>query len=92
LQRIKIKWAVATTAPATPTQTELVKKPKHLLEYVVHKSVHLLESIHSDFFLAILDKHYPTWREARAELNELPFSGGCECVVVFRIVPQENHQ
>jgi predicted metal-dependent hydrolase len=52
----------------------LVKKPKHLLEYVVHKSVHLLESIHSDFFLAILDKHYPTWREARADLNELPLA------------------
>ena len=23
-------------------------------------------------FLTILGKHYPTWREARAELNELP--------------------
>ena len=53
--------------------TELVKKPKDLLEYVlVHEMAHLLEANHSDRFTAILDTHYPTWREARAELNALP--------------------
>jgi hypothetical protein len=25
--------------------------------------------VYSDCFIAILEKHYPTWREARAELN-----------------------
>jgi len=25
-------------------------------------------------FMAILGQHYPTWREARAELNELPLT------------------
>ena len=30
--------------------------------------------VHSERFIAILQKHYPTWREARAELNELPLS------------------
>lgn len=55
--------------------TELVKKPKDLLEYViVHEMAHLLEPTHSDRFVAILDEHYPTWREARAELNELPLA------------------
>jgi len=24
--------------------------------------------------IAILEEHYPTWREARAELNELPLT------------------
>ena len=53
--------------------TELVKKPKDLLEYVIaHEMVHLLEPTHNDRFLAILAAHYPSWREARAELNELP--------------------
>lgn len=33
---------------------------------------HLLEANHSDRFIGILDKHFPSWREARAELNELP--------------------
>jgi predicted metal-dependent hydrolase len=50
----------------------LVKKPKDPLEYViVHELVHLLEPTHSERFIALLQVHYPTWREARAELNEL---------------------
>jgi predicted metal-dependent hydrolase len=53
--------------------TELAKKPKDLLEYVVvHEMAHLLEPTHGPRFLALLDQHYPAWREARAELNELP--------------------
>jgi predicted metal-dependent hydrolase len=36
--------------------------------------VHRIERTHSDWFLAILGEHYPTWREARAELNELPLA------------------
>jgi len=35
---------------------------------------HLLEPTHSDRFVAVLDEHYPAWREARAELNELPLT------------------
>lgn len=59
----------------THLNTELVKKPKDLLEYViVHELAHLLEPTHSDRFVAILDEHYPTWREARVELNDLPLS------------------
>jgi predicted metal-dependent hydrolase len=34
--------------------------------------VHLIEPTHSERFIALLEQHYPTWREARAELNELP--------------------
>lgn len=55
--------------------TELAKKPKDLLEYIiVHEMMHLLEPTHNDRFIAILDEHYPTWRESRAELNELPLA------------------
>jgi hypothetical protein len=55
--------------------TELVKKPKDLLEYViVHEMVHLIEPTHSERFISILQEHYPSWREARMELNELPLS------------------
>lgn len=36
--------------------------------------VHMIEPTHRDRFVAILDEHYPTWREARAELNELPLA------------------
>jgi predicted metal-dependent hydrolase len=55
--------------------TELVKKPKDLLEYViVHEMVHLLEPKHGGRFISILDRHFPGWREARGELNELPLT------------------
>jgi predicted metal-dependent hydrolase len=40
----------------------------------VSEIAHLIESTHSDRFIAILDQYYPTWREARAELNELPLT------------------
>ena len=52
-----------------------MKKPKDLLEYViVHELLHLLESNHNERFVTLLQKHYPAWREARAELNDLPLA------------------
>ena len=76
LQRMKTKWGGCNhRAGNIRLNTELVKKPKDLLEYViVHEMVHLLEPTHSDRFVAMLEKHYPTWREARVELNELPLA------------------
>ncbi len=74
LQRMKTKWGSCNAKTGCiRLNTELVKKPKDLLEYVVvHEMVHLIEPTHSDRFISILEKYYPTWREARAELNELP--------------------
>ena len=76
LQRMKTKWGGCNhQAGHIRLNTELVKKPKDLLEYViVHEMVHLLEPKHSERFMEILGKHYPTWREARAALNELPLT------------------
>jgi len=74
LQRMKTKWGSCNhRAGNIRLNTELVKKPKDLLEYVVvHEMLHLIAPTHSEQFLALMSKHYPTWREARAELNELP--------------------
>jgi predicted metal-dependent hydrolase len=76
LQRMKTKWGSCNhRAGNIRLNTELVKKPKDLLEYVVvHEMAHLIEPTHSERFVALLEKHYPTWREARTELNELPLS------------------
>ena len=76
LQRMKTKWGSCNhKAGHIRLNTELVKKPKDLLEYVVvHEMVHLIEPTHSDRFVEMLAEHYPTWREARAELNELPLA------------------
>lgn len=74
LQRMKTKWGSCNPrARNVRLNTELVKKPKDLLEYVVvHEMLHLIDPTHSERFVALMSKHYPTWREARAELNELP--------------------
>jgi predicted metal-dependent hydrolase len=74
LQRMKTKWGGCNhRAGNIRLNTELVKKPKDLVEYVVvHEMLHLLEPTHSERFTSLLDKHYPSWREARAELNALP--------------------
>ena len=74
LQRMKTKWGRCNHAAAhIRLNTELVKKPKDLIEYVVvHEMVHIIEPTHSERFISILYENYPRWREARAELNELP--------------------
>jgi predicted metal-dependent hydrolase len=74
LQRKKTKWGSCNHQRGhVRLNTELVKKPKDLLEYVlVHEMVHLIEPTHSERFITILDKNYPSWRDARKELNELP--------------------
>lgn len=76
LQRMKTKWGSCNHRGGhIRLNTELVKKPKDLLEYViVHEMVHLIEPVHSERFIAILSEHWPSWRESRAELNELPLT------------------
>ena len=76
LRRMKTKWGSCNHRRGhIRLNTELSKKPMDLLEYVVvHELIHLIEPTHNDHFVALLTKHYPTWREARAELNELPLT------------------
>lgn len=40
----------------------------------MHEMLHLIEPTHGQRFVDLLDKHYPSLREARAELNELPLT------------------
>jgi predicted metal-dependent hydrolase len=76
LQRMKTKWGSCNSCQRNiRLNTELVKKPRDLLEYVVlHEMVHLIEPKHSERFVALITEYYPAWREARAELNELPLA------------------
>ena len=76
LQRMKTKWGSCNHAARhIRLNTELVKKPKDLLEYViVHEMAHLIAPTHSERFFTLMTEHYPSWREARAELNELPLA------------------
>jgi predicted metal-dependent hydrolase len=76
LQRMKTKWGGCNARTGTiRLNTELVKKPKDLLEYVViHEMMHLVEPTHSERFMSLMTQYYPAWRIARAELNELPLA------------------
>jgi predicted metal-dependent hydrolase len=76
LQRMKTKWGGCNHgARHIRLNTELVRKPIDLLEYVVvHEMLHLKEPTHNERFVSMLARHYPSWREARAELNELSLS------------------
>lgn len=74
VQKLKTKWGSCTPQKGyVRFNMDLVKKPKDLLEYVVvHELCHLLEPRHSERFYDLLSQHYPHWKEARANLNELP--------------------
>ena len=76
LQRMKTRWGSCNHVAGTiRLNTELVKKPRDLLEYVVvHEMIHLLEPTHNERFILRLQEACPLWREARIELNELPLA------------------
>jgi len=86
LQRMKTKWGGCNHRRRNiRLNTELVKKPRDLLEYViVHEMLHLIAPTHNEQFMTLLSKHYPAWREARAELNELPL--GAEKWKLYQIL------
>jgi predicted metal-dependent hydrolase len=74
VRRMKTKWGSCTHHRGTiRLNTELAKKPKACLEYlVVHEMVHLLEPTHNERFVGTMDLHLPNWRHTRNILNDLP--------------------
>ena len=74
VQQMKTKWGCCNpTAGTLRLNTELAKKPRTCLEYiVVHEMSHLLEPTHGPRFMALMDRFLPGWRETRAMLNSLP--------------------
>jgi len=74
VQRMKTKWgSCSPQRKAIRLNTELAKKPKPCLEYlVVHELVHLIEATHNQRFIALMDHHLPNWRDRRNVLNDLP--------------------
>ena len=74
VQQMKTKWGSCNpTAGTIRLNTELTKKPKECLEYiVVHEMVHLGDRTHGPKFLALMDRVMPHWRDTRTLLNRLP--------------------
>ncbi len=76
VQQMKTKWGSCNPRARTiRLNTELAKKPKECLEYiVVHEMAHLLDPTHGPRFLATMDRVLPAWRDTREMLNRLPAS------------------
>lgn len=74
VQQMKTKWGSCNPRARTiRLNTDLAKKPKECLEYiVVHEMVHLLEPTHNARFVALMDQFIPRWQFFRQQLNRLP--------------------
>lgn len=74
VQKMKTQWGSCNHQnKSIRLNTELTKKPKQYLDYVVlHEMAHLLKPTHSKEFISILDKQMPMWREIKKGLNRLP--------------------
>lgn len=74
VQRMKTKWGSCNPGARTVRlNTDLAKKPRECLEYiVVHELVHLLEATHNARFVALMDQFMPKWESYRDALNRLP--------------------
>jgi predicted metal-dependent hydrolase len=74
VQQMKTKWGSCNSRARTiRLNTELAKKPRGCLEYVVvHEMVHVFERTHNSQFIAIMDHFMPQWQHTRQLLNRLP--------------------
>ena len=74
IQRMKTKWGSCNSSRGNiRVNTDLAKKPRECLEYVVvHEMAHLLEPTHNGRFYALLDCFMPKWQFDRGQLNRLP--------------------
>lgn len=74
VQRMRTRWGSCNpTARTIRLNTDLAKKPRECLEYiVVHELVHLLEPTHNARFVALMNRFMPRWQDHRKALNRLP--------------------
>ncbi|MCX6878091.1 MAG: SprT family zinc-dependent metalloprotease [Verrucomicrobia bacterium] len=74
VQRMKTKWGSGNAdTRSIRLNTELAKKPRECLEYIVaHEMLQLLEPASSARIVALMDQHLPKWRYCRDLLTRLP--------------------
>jgi predicted metal-dependent hydrolase len=74
VRQMKTMWGSCNQATGTiRLNTELAKKPRECLEYVVvHEMTHLIEPTHNERFVALMDAFMPQWQTIRERLNRLP--------------------
>jgi predicted metal-dependent hydrolase len=72
LRRMRSQWGSCTATAEVTLNTQLVKAPLELIDYVVlHELAHIKHHDHGPAFQRLMDCHMPDWRKRRRELNEL---------------------
>lgn len=76
VQKMKTKWGSCNPrARSIRLNTDLAKKPRECLEYIiVHEMVHLIERHHNDRFRKYMDQFLPQWQRFQSELNSAPLA------------------
>lgn len=76
VRKMKTRWGSCNpSSKSIRLNTDLAKKPKSCLEYiVVHELAHLIEPNHGAKFVELMDHFLPKWRIYREQLNRLPVS------------------
>jgi predicted metal-dependent hydrolase len=76
VQRMKTKWGSCNpTSRTIRLNTDLARKPRECLEYiVVHEMTHLLVRHHNERFSQLMDRYLPNWRHLRGLLNSTPLA------------------
>jgi predicted metal-dependent hydrolase len=74
VQRMTTRWGSCNHYAGTiRLNTELAKKPRECLDYLVlHELAHLREPTHNARFVALIDRLMPDWQFRRGALNRLP--------------------
>jgi predicted metal-dependent hydrolase len=74
VRRMRTRWgSCKPEARSIRLNTDLAKKPRECLEYiVVHEMLHLLEPTHNAHFVALMNRFMPGWQFHREALNRLP--------------------
>ena len=74
VRKMKTRWGSCNAdARRIWLNLELIKKPKHCLEYIlVHEMIDLIERHHNADFVTLIDKYLPNWRLFKEELNHFP--------------------
>jgi hypothetical protein len=71
LSNARTRWGSCSVRSGIRLHWRLVHLRPALIDYVVaHEVAHLLEMNHSPRFWAVVERLYPGWREARAQLRE----------------------
>ncbi|MFW5983436.1 MAG: M48 family metallopeptidase [bacterium] len=75
VRQMKTKWGSCNSEnQRILLNLKLAKKSRKSVDYVVpHEIIHIKERLHSDRFMALLEKHMPNWKKRRQELNEVVF-------------------